>query len=55
MSMFKLTKDAPKEEERSGIFSSLFSGDRDTGTKCELKLSESEGERIDRLRWQRVS
>lgn len=52
MSVLELTKNAPKDEEsseRSGIFSSLFSGDRDTGTKCELKFSESEGERIDRL------
>lgn len=52
MSVLELTKNAPKDEdssERAGLFSSLFSGDRDTGTKCELKFSESEGERIDRL------
>ena len=52
MSVIELTKNAPKDEEsseRAGLFSSLFSGDRDTGTKCELKFSESEGERIDRL------
>lgn len=52
MSILELTKNAPKDEEsseRAGLFSSLFSGDRDTGTKCELKFSESEGERIDRL------
>ena len=52
MSMLELTKNAPKDEEsseRAGLFSSLFSGDRDTGTQCELKFSESEGERIDRL------
>ena len=52
MSVLELTKNAPKDEEsseRAGLFSSLFSGDRETGTKCELKFSESEGERIDRL------
>ena len=52
MSVLELTKNAPKDEdssERAGLFSSLFSGDRDTGTKCELQFSESEGERIDRL------
>ena len=52
MSVLELTKNAPKDEEsseRAGLFSSLFSGDRGTGAKCELKFSESEGERLDRL------
>lgn len=52
VSVLELTKDAPTEEEnseRTGLFSSLFSGDRGTGSKCEIALLESEGERIDRL------
>lgn len=52
MSVLELTKNAPKDEEsseRSGIFSSLFSGNSMAETKCELALLGSEGERIDRL------
>lgn len=52
MSILELTKDAPTKEERSersGLFSSLFSGNRGAGSRCELALLESEGERIDRL------
>lgn len=44
MSVMELTKNAPKDEESServGLFSSLFSGDRDTGTKCELNRQGS--------------
>lgn len=48
MSVLELTKDTSTDgeiSERSGLFSGLFSGDRDTGTKCELKFSESAGKR----------
>lgn len=52
MSILELTKDAPTEvesSEQTGLFSSLFSGNRGAGSRCELALLESEGERIDRL------
>lgn len=52
MSILELTKDTPTKEEsseRAGIFSSLFSGNRGAGSRCELALLESESERIDRL------
>lgn len=52
MSILELTKDAQTKEENSeqtGLFSSLFSGNRGAGSRCELALLESEGERIDRL------
>ena len=52
MSMLELTKDTSTDgetSERSGIFSSLFSGNNSAESKYGLALLESERERIDRL------